>query len=173
MGAFLCVRAIELMKNDCVVDHQTGTSELLAAKDGCNGQQQQLESGLHSLQRIYLRGLDAVTDDVLLHLCLNSTGGISSLDISGCRNISSRSALILIENCSSTLRELDLSFVRSLTEDAVGLLVDACRNLVTLDIWGCTQLTDRFYEGIERSGEILIRGRKNSSRNNLVICSNL
>lgn len=49
--------------------------------------------------------------------------------------------------CKDTLQELDVSWCRKLPNEALGALVDGCRSLRRLSLWGCTQLTDTFLLG--------------------------
>ena len=53
---------------------------------------------------------------------------------------------------------LDLSWCRGVSDDGVGLLVDACPELRTLTIWGCSQLTQRFF-GQHSNPKLHIIGR--------------
>ena len=43
--------------------------------------------------------------------------------------------------------QLDISWCRGVSDDGAGLLADACSQLHTLTIWGCSQLTQRFLHG--------------------------
>ena len=48
------------------------------------------------------------------------------------------------------LESLDLSWCRAVSDNGVGALVDAAPRLQRLTVWGCSQLTNRFYEGHSR-----------------------
>ena len=85
------------------------------------------------------------TDDVATQLCLLSQHTLESLSIGSCYQLRSKSFMALFRHCRRTLRALDMSFVRSVDEAAVGFLVDNSPSLKTLVVWGCRQLTERFY----------------------------
>jgi hypothetical protein len=51
-----------------------------------------------------------------------------------------------------------VSFIRQYSEDSLGVLVDRCFNLKDLSVWGCTQLTKRFFDG-HRNDFLNIEGR--------------
>ena len=110
------------------------------------------------LSKVNLSGLpSSVTDDVIIQLCQHS-GSLRSLDVGGCSALTSRalSALLLLR--SNSLERLDVSFIRQYTEDSLGALVDKSSNLKELSVWGCTQLTKRFFDG-HRNDFLNIVGR--------------
>ena len=45
------------------------------------------------------------------------------------------------------MQELDVSWCRKLSDEVLGHLVDSCRSLRRLSVWGCSQLTDTFLMG--------------------------
>ena len=110
------------------------------------------------LSRVNLSSLpSSVTDDVIIQLCQHS-GSLRSLDVGGCSALTSRalSALLLLR--SNSLERLDVSFIRQYTEDSLGALIDKSTNLKELSVWGCTQLTKRFFDG-HRNDFLNIVGR--------------
>jgi DNA repair protein RAD7 len=117
----------------------------------------QIES-IGRLENVNVFGLgNAVTDDGVAQLSLCGHHTLKHLNLSGCHLITSRSAVALSRYCARSLESLDVSFVRGLSEDALGLLVDSAPELKTLGVWGCTQLTTRFFEGISR--DVTVSGR--------------
>ena len=53
----------------------------------------------------------------------------------------------LAKHCGGSLHELDISWCRGVSDDGAGLLVDSCAALHTLTLWGCSQLSQRFFLG--------------------------
>ena len=64
----------------------------------------------------------------------------------------------LAKHCASTLESVDISWCRGVSDDGAGLLADTCTRLHTLTIWGCSQLTQRFFHG-HSNEELRIIGR--------------
>lgn len=65
------------------------------------------------------------------------------------------------------LRSLDLSFCRAISNDAVGAVVDASPRLRRLVVWGCTQLSERLFDGHRRAlavSDYTVRVRRASGR---------
>jgi len=112
------------------------------------------------LEKVYLSGLDAVTDDVIEQLCLSSAGGntgLTHLDISSCPNVTGKSALLLLDHCADSLQDLNVSFVRQISEAALGTLIEACKDIQRLEVWGCSQLTSKFF-GCGFNGVVRVEG---------------
>lgn len=120
-----------------------------------------LSSGSSSIGRltsISLSGLaSSVDDDVVIQLCLLG-GSMRFVDLGGCSTLTSRSLTALQLYCGDSLETLDLSFVRNFTENSLGSLVDRAHQLQSLSLWGCTQLTRRFFDG-HRNDRLAIEGR--------------
>ena len=57
-------------------------------------------------------------------------------------------ALLSSSSAVQTLQYLDMSWCRGISDDALGYLVDAAVNLERADVWGCTQLSARFFAGV-------------------------
>jgi DNA repair protein RAD7 len=125
-----------------------------SASEGATGS----DSMIGRLTTINLSGLpSAVTDDVIIQLCQLS-GSLQSVDIGGCASLTSRAISALQLHCRDSLETLDVSFVRNFSEDALGALVDQAPQLKNLSVWGCTQLTKRFFDG-HRNDYLNIDGR--------------
>jgi len=98
------------------------------------------------LQHVELRGVVNVTDDVIIQLSQLAQGSLLSLNIASCHLITSKSIAALKKNCLYSLREIDMSFVRGISEDSLGNFMDSAIYMRTLHLWGCTQLTDKFFK---------------------------
>lgn len=110
------------------------------------------------LSTINLSGLpSSVTDDVIIQLCQLS-GSLQSVDIGGCSSLTSRAISALQLHCKDSIEALDVSFVRNFSEESLGALVDQAPRLKNLSVWGCTQLTKRFFDG-HRNDYLNIEGR--------------
>jgi len=101
---------------------------------------------LPPLRSVRLASMAHATDDVLRHLASSSGTHLVRLDISGCHKLSGRSAMMIATHCVA-LEALDVSFVRGFSSEALVHVVDSCRQLSHLHVWGCTQLSEVFYNG--------------------------
>lgn len=99
------------------------------------------------LRSVNLRGLGAVTDDVIVHLAQCSGQSLTTLTINSCYQLTGKSMVALAMHCPR-IAYLDVSFVRKPKEESLGHVVEKCVDLMQLYVWGCTQLTQRFYKGI-------------------------
>jgi len=103
------------------------------------------------LEEVNLQGTVCVTDDVIITLCESNRRTLRVLDLSGCHQLTSRAGIALRMHARSSLETLDLSFVRGVSQEVLGSLVDACAEdgaaLQKLTLWGCTQLSDKFFQG--------------------------
>jgi DNA repair protein RAD7 len=129
---------------------------------------------LHSLELANLHH-QAVTDEVIQLVCQASSSSSTSTSYSQQRyyrdggkhhqqqglglvrlNVQGSSALTyascehLVSTSSRTLEELNLSFCTQVSDQGLGYLVQHCRSLQKLDIWGCAQVTDVFLDGHDR-----------------------
>ncbi|KAL7133253.1 hypothetical protein ABFS83_12G128400 [Erythranthe nasuta] len=71
---------------------------------------------------------------------------LNDLSLNNVIQVSNHTALSLARNCRN-LRSLDLSWCRNLTNEALGLVVDSCSSLEVLKLFGCTQVTNVFLDG--------------------------
>ena len=110
---------------------------------------------LHTLE---LANLDhvAVTDEVV-NLASQAASkqrdgdqGLIRLNVQGSTEITSSSCEFLVQTSSRTLQTLNLSFCPKVTDQGLGYLVQHCRSLTNLDIWGCAQVSDVFLDGHDR-----------------------
>jgi hypothetical protein len=125
---------------------------------GGNGSADDSNSNIGRLLHVGLQGLSgAVTDDVIIQLCQHNNT-LQSANLGGCNALTGRSISALRLHCCNTLEKLDISFVRDFNEDVLGSLVDQAIFLKYLSVWGCTQLSNRFFDGHRNDG-INIDGR--------------
>jgi hypothetical protein len=110
-----------------------------------NSSSSQLSTSIGSLQHVELQGVVNVTDDVIIQLSLLAKGSLLSLNIASCSLLTSKALIAMKLTCPYSLREIDMSFVRGISEDALGYFMDTAINMKLLSVWGCTQLTERFF----------------------------
>lgn len=79
-------------------------------------------------------------------------GGLVRLNIQGSSMVTDTSMEHLAATSADTLRELNISFCGRISDNGLGYLVDQCNQhvLQKLQIFGCAQLTDVFFEGHSR-----------------------
>ena len=58
-----------------------------------------------------------------------------------------KTCVAIAGSLGASLAELDLSFSRGVNSSGLGLIADSCKRLSALSIWGCSQITRRFYDG--------------------------
>jgi hypothetical protein len=56
----------------------------------------------------------------------------------------------LAKHAAGSLAALDVSMSRGVTDAGVGSVIDACPQLRTVLVWGCSQLTGRLFDGHRR-----------------------
>lgn len=103
-----------------------------------------------------------------------SASGLQRLQLCSLPCLSDASlAFLTTTGAPLSLRRIDLSWCRGCTDAGVGMLADACPQLESLSVWGCTQLTAELFEGLQaekvRGGihgdgmmRLAIRGRPGS-----------
>ncbi|KAK1288688.1 hypothetical protein QJS10_CPB19g01879 [Acorus calamus] len=112
-------------------------------------------SKLHKLRDVALQhlanGCRTISELKLCSLALSDKSVAAYIEASG---------ESLIELSLNSIKEvLDLSFCREMTDEALGLIVDSCSNLVMLKLFGCSQVTDVFLDGHSNSA-VKITGPK-------------
>ncbi|GAB4823302.1 hypothetical protein N2152v2_010348 [Parachlorella kessleri] len=98
-----------------------------------------------SIQDVSLRRLTRIDEEGLVKLAEGGT--LRSLSLHGMTQVEGPALAALALYCKDTLQELDVSWCRKLSNEALGHLVDSCRSLRRLSVWGCSQLTDTFLLG--------------------------
>jgi len=121
--------------------------------------------GLHSppaLRRLELASLheETVTDDVVGAAAaasapegLGSGAGFVRLDVGGSSSLTDLSMEHVARHCAGSLQELDVGYCHRISDKGLGYLVSvAGRQLRTISLWGCAQITDNFLDGHARAG---------------------
>lgn len=101
--------------------------------------------GCTRLRHLYLEELDVSDGD--LALLLSNGSVFSFLSLRRMPGAANETSLSIANRLADSLQELDVSFSRNINSCALGLIVDSCKKLLTLSVWGCTQLTRTFYDG--------------------------
>ena len=106
-----------------------------AVASGCKRLQElSLARCRHMSAPAICRALGELTD--LRKLSLNAIPAVDDATLQALGNV-----------CGASLLSLDLSWCREFSEDALGLLTEACPRLRRLAVWGCRQITERFVNG--------------------------
>ncbi|XP_014510705.1 uncharacterized protein LOC106769554 [Vigna radiata var. radiata] len=85
-------------------------------------------------------------------------GSLTELSLNNIKKVGHHTALSLASH-SKNLHTLDLSWCRNLTDNELGLIVDSCFSLRLLKLFGCSLVTDVFLNG-HSNPEIQILGLK-------------
>ncbi|KAK7303997.1 hypothetical protein RJT34_14965 [Clitoria ternatea] len=85
---------------------------------------------------------------------------LKDLSLNNIKKVGYHTTLSLVDHAKN-LHSLDLSWCRNLTDNALGLIVDSCLSLRLLKLFGCTQVTDTFLKGYSNP-QIQIIGLKMS-----------
>ncbi|KAG0503880.1 hypothetical protein HPP92_003952 [Vanilla planifolia] len=91
------------------------------------------------------------SDEAIAAFLEASGSALEELVLNNIQKVAGNTSLAISRRCSKTLRSLDLSFCRKITDEALGLIVDSCLKLRILKLFGCTQITDVFFEGHSNS----------------------
>ncbi|XP_054821261.1 uncharacterized protein LOC129320099 isoform X2 [Prosopis cineraria] len=111
----------------------------------------------HNMRELVLK--DCV-DEAIAAFLETMGESLRELSLNNVRKVGPHTALSLASRAKNLLT-LDLSWCRNLTDNAVGLIVDCCSSLKLLKLFGCTQITDVFLNG-HSNPEIHIIGLKMS-----------
>jgi hypothetical protein len=78
-------------------------------------------------------------------------GGLVQLDIQGSTLVTDTILEQLVETSSNTLEDLNISYCPKITDQGLGYMVSKMgKQFVFLQVWGCAQLTDDFFDGHDR-----------------------
>ncbi|MED6193135.1 hypothetical protein PIB30_016229 [Stylosanthes scabra] len=86
------------------------------------------------------------SDEVIAAFVETSGESLQELSLNSVKKVGYHTTLSLA-NHAKNLHTLDLSWCRNLTDNALGLIVDRCLSLISLNLFGCTQVTDVFLKG--------------------------
>ncbi|KAG7353835.1 hypothetical protein IV203_003190 [Nitzschia inconspicua] len=78
-------------------------------------------------------------------------GGLVQLDIQGSTLVTDTMLEQLVETSANSLEDLNISYCPKISDQGLGYLVSRMGpQLVNLQVWGCAQLTDDFFDGHDR-----------------------
>lgn len=89
---------------------------------------------------------NSFSDEAIAAFLETSGECLKELSLNNIKKVGHNTAISLARH-SRSLCSLDLSWCRNLTDEALGLIVDSCLSLKTLNLFGCTQITDLFLHG--------------------------
>ncbi|OMO91768.1 Leucine-rich repeat, cysteine-containing subtype [Corchorus olitorius] len=113
-----------------------------------------LANGCQSLQSLKLCR-NAFSDDAIAAFLETSGENLKELSLNNVGKVGQNTALSLARR-GRNLISLDLSWCRNLTDEAVGLIVDSCLSLRALKLFGCSQITNVFLSGHSNSNVEII-----------------
>jgi hypothetical protein len=77
--------------------------------------------------------------------------GLVQLDVQGSSMVTDTMLEQLVETSSNTLETLNVSFCPKITDQGLGYMVSRMgKQLTEIQVWGCAQLTDDFFDGHDR-----------------------
>ncbi|KAK2989440.1 hypothetical protein RJ640_018758, partial [Escallonia rubra] len=110
---------------------------------------QYIANGCRAIQTLHLCR-NGFSDEAVAAFLEASGEFLKELALNNVIKVGPRTALSLAK-CSKNLLSLDLSWCRRMTSEGLGLIVDNCRSLKQLKLFGCTQITDVFLNGHSNS----------------------
>lgn len=132
-----------------------GCSDLRSLRlTGCrlvtNGVLQALSKNCRNLEELVLQGCINITDSGLTEL-VNGCRGIKFLDVNKCSNIGDVGVLSVSEACASSLKTLKLLDCYKIGNASILSLAKFCKNLETLIIGGCRNISDESIRSLATS----------------------
>ncbi|KAK2974973.1 hypothetical protein RJ640_009132 [Escallonia rubra] len=104
-----------------------------------------LANGCQAIQMLKMCR-NAFSDEAIAAFLETSGEPLTELSLNNVNKVGHNTAISLAR-CSRNLLSLDLSWCRNLTNEAVGLIADSCSSLKVLKLFGCTQITNLFLDG--------------------------
>ncbi|XP_027355420.1 uncharacterized protein LOC113865209 [Abrus precatorius] len=104
-----------------------------------------LTNGCHALNTLKLCR-NSFSDEAIAAFVETTGQSLKELSLNNIKKVGYHTTLSLA-NHAKNLHSLDLSWCRNLTDNALGLIVDSCLSLRLLKLFGCTQVTDVFLNG--------------------------
>ncbi|KAK7281292.1 hypothetical protein RIF29_09130 [Crotalaria pallida] len=89
---------------------------------------------------------NAFSDEAIAAFVESTGESLKELSLNNVKKVGYHTTMSLA-NHAKNLHTLDLSWCRNLTDNALGLIVDSCLSLRLLKLFGCTQVTDAFLNG--------------------------
>ncbi|XP_015572876.1 uncharacterized protein LOC8281183 [Ricinus communis] len=118
-----------------------------------------LANGCREIQTLKLCR-NAFSDEGIAAFLESSGDLLKELSLNNVKKVGHHTAISLARR-SRNLISLDLSWCRNLSDEAVGLIVDSCSSLRVLKLFGCGQITKVFLDG-HSNPEVKIIGLKMS-----------
>ncbi|XP_031106934.1 uncharacterized protein LOC116011672 [Ipomoea triloba] len=116
-----------------------------------------LANGCRAIHKLKLCR-NAFSDEAIAAYLETSGKWLKELSLNNIKKVSHNTAMSLAEHCRN-LVSLDVSWCRNLTDEALGLIADSCLSLEVLKVFGCTQITEVFLDG-HSNPQVKIIGRK-------------
>ncbi|KAK7328823.1 hypothetical protein VNO77_22947 [Canavalia gladiata] len=104
-----------------------------------------LTNGCHALHTLKLCR-NQFSDEAIAAFVETTGVLLKELSLNNIKKVGYHTTLSLASHARN-LHSLDLSWCRNLTDNALGLIVDSCSSLRLLKLFGCTQVTDAFLNG--------------------------
>ncbi|XP_019191582.1 PREDICTED: uncharacterized protein LOC109186126 [Ipomoea nil] len=104
-----------------------------------------LANGCRALHKLKLCR-NAFSDEAIAAYLETSGKWLKELSLNNIKKVSHNTAMSVAEHCRN-LVSLDVSWCRNLTDEALGLIADSCLSLEVLKVFGCTQITKVFLDG--------------------------
>ncbi|KAK4841608.1 hypothetical protein QYF36_007432 [Acer negundo] len=121
-----------------------------------NGLLQAISENCHSLEELVLHGCINISDSGITEL-VNGCQNIKILDINKCSNVGDVGILSVSKSCSSSLETLKLLDCYKVGDESILSLAKFCKNLETLIIGGCRDITDDSMKILAAARQISLR----------------
>ncbi|CAH1419959.1 unnamed protein product [Lactuca virosa] len=118
-----------------------------------------LANGCRGIQTMKF-GRNVFSDEAVAAYIEACGQSLKELSLNHVDKVANHTALSLAKHARN-LQSLDLSWCRNMTNEAVGLIVDSCLSLRTIKLFGCTQITNVFLDG-HSNEEVKVIGLKES-----------
>ncbi|KNA14613.1 hypothetical protein SOVF_105790 [Spinacia oleracea] len=127
--------AVTLGCNDLRSLHLTGCRFVT------DGTLKSLSENCHKLEELVLQGCTTITDSGLAIL-VTGCRQLKHLDLNKCTHVGDAGISTVSEACAGSLRTLKIRDCYKVGDDAISILAKVCKNIETLIIGGCRDITD-------------------------------
>ncbi|KAK3222515.1 hypothetical protein Dsin_009540 [Dipteronia sinensis] len=121
-----------------------------------DGLLQAISKNCHNLEELVLQGCINISDSGITEL-VNGCQNIKILDINKCSNVGDVGILSVSKSCSSSLKTLKLLDCYKVGDESILSLAKFCKNLETLIIGGCRDITDDSMKFLAAARQISLR----------------
>ncbi|GAB4838037.1 hypothetical protein Ancab_027565 [Ancistrocladus abbreviatus] len=104
-----------------------------------------LANGCQAIQSLKLCR-NTFSDEAIAAFLETSGESLRELSLNNVGKVGPHTAISLSRRCRN-LKSLDVSWCRNLTDEALGLIADGCLSLRVLKLFGCTEITRKFFDG--------------------------